>query len=106
MSGESRLSSTERTVIVPGSLSAKALLPLVWPGDKLWMRLKRLPANKQGDRKHSLSILPVPITLACLLGRPSFSTCYVPWALRRLDDQGCTGLSKEEEEERKRKQRR
>lgn len=55
--------------------------------DELLMRPERLPANKQGGRECCLSIPSVSITLACLLGGPSFSTCFVPWALRRLDGQ-------------------
>lgn len=54
---------------------------------ELMMRPVRLPTNKQGGREFSLSILSVSITLACLLGSPFFSNCFVPWALRRLDGQ-------------------
>lgn len=60
---------------------------LTFQWDKPLMMPKRLPANKQEGRKCSLSILTVSITLACLLGGTSFSTCCVPWALRRLDGQ-------------------
>lgn len=60
---------------------------LTFQGDELLMRLERLPTNKQGGRECCLSILSVSITLACLLGSPSVSTCFVPWALRRLDGQ-------------------
>lgn len=48
------------------------------------MEPKRCETNKQ---EFSLSILIVSITLACLLGSSSFCTCFVPWALRRLDGQ-------------------
>lgn len=60
---------------------------LSFQGDKLLMRPARLPANKQGGRECNLSIPSVSITLACLLGGPSFSTCFSPWALKRLDGQ-------------------
>lgn len=51
---------------------------------ELLTKPERLLTNKQ---EFSLSILSVSITLACLLGSSFFCTCFVPWALRRLDGQ-------------------
>lgn len=53
--------------------------------DGLLMRPESLLTNEQERREFSLSILSVSITLAYLLGSPSFSICFVPRVHRRLD---------------------